>query len=437
VTDPISRLFRACDPSEPLDPSDPRYVNCDEARGENLVRRYERSLRRADPVQPEVKVFTGHLGAGKSSELRRLKKMLEEPQHAGDKPFHVLLMEVDLALDLNDLDLPDLLVFVAGEAQKQLTELRIPGFSATSELLRGAWDGIRDMLGSQVELKGANVDVGFAKLAVELKNRPGARSKLREAIELQSTTLLGAVNDLLSHASVQLRERGYAGLVLLVDGLEKLIRRELPGGGDTHERLFIRRSRQLASLSAHVIYTVPISLIYSPLFAQIEQTFGELTDPMPMIKLRGENRSAPEPGTLGMRTMQEMLQKRCAVAGVPFTDLFDEDATCHYLCEMTGGHPRHLLMFIQAAINGVDSLPLTRKAVERAVRGYANGLLRQIPDDFWPLLRTFDTPQEDIATDDNHQQMLLLLHVFEYMNGNPWWEVNPVLRTLPKFRERK
>lgn len=30
--------------------------------------------------------------------------------------------------------------------------------------------------------------------------------------------------------------------------------------------------------------------------------------------------------------------------------------------------------------------------------------------------------------------MLFYLHVFEYMNGEPWYEVIPVLRTLPKFR---
>jgi hypothetical protein len=30
--------------------------------------------------------------------------------------------------------------------------------------------------------------------------------------------------------------------------------------------------------------------------------------------------------------------------------------------------------------------------------------------------------------------MLFLLHVFEYINGRPWYEVNPVIRTLPRFQ---
>ena len=53
--DPITRLVRACEPNEALSASDPRYVDCDDVRGEALVESYLRSLRRADPMRPEVK----------------------------------------------------------------------------------------------------------------------------------------------------------------------------------------------------------------------------------------------------------------------------------------------------------------------------------------------------------------------------------------------
>jgi hypothetical protein len=85
----------------------------------------------------------------------------------------------------------------------------------------------------------------------------------------------------------------------------------------------------------------------------------------------------------------------------------------------------------------VDEFPITRKAAEKAVRNYANSLLREIPDDVWDKLPRFFSPQSDIPKDEVHQQMLFLLHVFEYMNGRPWYEVNPVIRTLPKFNSAK
>jgi hypothetical protein len=103
---------------------------------------------------------------------------------------------------------------------------------------------------------------------------------------------------------------------------------------------------------------------------------------------------------------------------------------------MSGGHPRHLLMFLQAACNELDDLPITRQAADKAIRKYANALAREVPDAAWERLPNFDQPQPDIPKDDLHQQMLFLLFVFEYMNGDIWYEVNPVLRTLDRFRRR-
>ncbi len=116
------------------------------------------------------------------------------------------------------------------------------------------------MLGSQVELKGVEVDVGFGNLTLELRNRPNSRGLLRNAVEKHSTSLLNAVNDLLSSAETSARTAGHAGLVLIIDGLDKLVRRNLGNGNNTHDRLFIDRSEQLASLRVHTVYTVPISL---------------------------------------------------------------------------------------------------------------------------------------------------------------------------------
>ncbi len=435
-SDPITKLFRSCAPNEALQPDDPRYVNCDDVRGENLAKLYARALQRADPVNPEVKVFAGHRGVGKTSELYRLKRFLEEPDDRDQRPFLVIFSDVSQSLDLNDLDFPDLLVFQAAEIQRQLRDAKIPGFSATTDYLQRLWNDFRGILGADVALGGADVETPYGKLALELKNRPNARAELRKAIEQQSTSLLDAVNDLLRLATVRLRENGHEGLVLIIDGLDKLTYRELDHTGtSTHDRLFIQRSEQLASLRAHVVYTVPISLIYSPQFGQIEQTFGGHQIPVPMIRLHDKGDAEPTFDTPGMAKLREILQARCRHARVDFAAVFDEEETCARLCRMTGGHPRHLMMFVRAAANEVDALPITRAAVDKAIRNYANSLVREVPDDFWPLLRKFDEPRDEIPKDEHHQEMLLLLHVFEYMNGEPWYEVNPVLRTIPKFRD--
>lgn len=430
--DPITRLVRACEPGLPVDPTDPRYVNCDDVRGDFLVQSIARSLQRADPAHPDCKLFAGHRGVGKSSELLRLKRMLERPA-SGQSPFRVIYFDVATALDLNDLDFPDLLVYAAAEIQRQLRKAAIPKFSGTSQYLQRLWDDFKGFLGSSVQFSGADVEIPFASLPLEFKNQPSGRETLRAGIERVSTSLLAAVNELLTQANLSLQDAGEKGVALIIDGLDKLVLRSLGNGQTTHDRLFLDRGEQLASLRAHTIYTVPISMIYSPRCTQLEQAFGEFNRPVAMIRLRGDDRSEPTPDTLGMQKLWEIVKQRCAFARVDFNDVFDSEETCNYLCRMTGGHPRHLMVFLQAAANECDSLPITRRAAERVVNSYANSLLREIPTDFWPRLREFATPRDDIPKDEAHQEMLFYLHVLEYMNCRPWYEVNPVLRTLPIF----
>jgi hypothetical protein len=253
---------------------------------------------------------------------------------------------------------------------------------------------------------------------------------LRSKIESRATSLLEAVNDLLDTATAALSEQKRAGFVILIDGLDKLVLRQLPNGGNTHDRLFHDRCEQMAALKAHVVYTVPISMIYSPRCANIEHTFGAFNKTVAMIGIRGKEKGAIAPDTPGMRKLREMVQLRCRFAELEVSNAFDEENTVYYLCQMSGGHPRHLLMFLQSAIAKLDALPITRNAAELAVRDYRNSLHREVPSDFLSLLRSFKEPQYDIPKDETHQQMLFYLFVFEYMNDRQWYEVNPVLRDL-------
>ena len=178
---------------------------------------------------------------------------------------------------------------------------------------------------------------------------------------------------------------------------------------------------------------MPISLIYSARFGQLQQAVGEHNTPISMVRLRPGRAEPIDVNSAGMRKMREMVERRCAHADVTIEEAFDERATLDGLSEFSGGHPRHLMMFLQSACNELDALPITRATADKAIRKYANALAREVPDAAWEALRAFDEPRGDIPKDDLHQQMLFLLFVFEYMNGELWYEVNPVLRTLERF----
>ncbi len=422
MDDLLDLLFRVCDPNESLPPEDGRNVNCDDARHGGVAPLLAKDFQRADPMKPMHRLFTGHIGVGKSTELLRLKAILSAG--ADSKPrFEVIYFDVNEHLDPNDLKLADLLVLIAAQVYGQLKDINIPGFSATNVALQQFWDHTKQFFGSSVALKEVGFDAGFATLTTEIKQGdPSSRERLRKAINEQRTTLRKGVDDLLKVATKALRDHGKAtGLVIIVDGLEKL-------PADQHQDLFIEGCEQMTDLAAHTVYTVPMALAYHPRFNTLMQAFGHVPVPVPMLHADTAE---------GMACLVSLIEKRCQVAGLQLTELFDDDATREYLCLQTGGHIRHLMMFMRAAVNKCDALPITRAAVDGALRDYRHGLARQIPGNFWPWLRTFrsgiqnslrDDLPEDIKRDLLHQ-----LLVYEYANGEPRYNVNPVIRDLHNF----
>lgn len=131
--------------------NDPRYVDCDDARGNRVAPLMARGIRLADPSKPEYKLLTGHRGVGKSTEVRRVGHLLENPQ-SGEKRFKAIFFDITDELEVADLEMADLLVVTAAQVQKQLQAMALPGFSVTTEYLKKVWDDFRQLCGNEVSL---------------------------------------------------------------------------------------------------------------------------------------------------------------------------------------------------------------------------------------------------------------------------------------------
>ncbi len=74
--DVLTQIYNAIDPFKPLEPGDPAYVDCQAERGDtNVVVDLGRDILRSN--RDTCQLFAGHRGAGKSTELLRLKADLE------------------------------------------------------------------------------------------------------------------------------------------------------------------------------------------------------------------------------------------------------------------------------------------------------------------------------------------------------------------------
>jgi hypothetical protein len=295
-------------------------------------------------------------------------------------------------------------------------------------------DDLRRFLGSEVEFEKLELDAKIGKLTAAIKSSPDARLDIRKALEPSVSNLIQAANDLLDEARIQLAAKEYRSLVLVVDNLDRIVLRDLGNGITTHDHLFINRGSQLNALRCDVIYTLPISMVFSPKATALMNIFGRRPDVLPMVRVI---KQSGDPDSDGMEAMRTIVRKRLEAAEVSQPLVFDSDETLDYLCRLSGGHIRNLLILIRSACTIAGALPLTRPVVEQAVRGMSNDFERALnrPDFFKVLREIHQTKALPGSADD--QLLLYNLSVLEYLNGEVWYTVNPAVQALEKFKSSK
>ncbi len=114
----IKKFYQATNPSKTLDITNPDdrkyYIDFSSVRGGQIIEELKNRIAWADENEFTCNLFTGHIGCGKSTELLRLKKELE------DEGFHVVYFESDEDLDIGDVDISDILLAIARRVSQSL-----------------------------------------------------------------------------------------------------------------------------------------------------------------------------------------------------------------------------------------------------------------------------------------------------------------------------
>lgn len=434
----LSEIFNAFDPA-PLPANSKLYVDCKAVRGgSDVLVELGNNIRISS--RPTCKLYTGHRGGGKSTELLRLKQDLE---NKGCTVIYFSLEDEDFNPEDVGLGYTDILLACTRHLLEGLKEVdKTPVLSWFRELKQS----LEHILQIKISLEDPKIEFGkeIAKVIFGIKTQPTKRAEVRNLLNPRTEALVVALNAFIADAMLKLPQ-DKKRLVVIADGLEKLTLVTKDDGSTNHDEIFIDRAEQLKGLHCDVIYTVPISLVLSSRASDLLEIYGAINIlPMIMTELPMiMTESYPNnPNKVGIEILMSIVRSR--VESIQEAqrlsiekDIFDTHKALERLCLMSGGHVRNLMFLVQTAIiyNEKEDLPIQSSDLAKAVSKLRKAYKDTVNEDQWTLLAKVHRSKQ-ILNDSNHRSLLFSRCLLEYCENedNSWYDVHPVLREVPQFK---
>ena len=429
----LGRFYQACNPSKTLvmgNPEDSQYyIDFATVRGGKIIESLQRTITRISPNEPTCQLFTGHIGCGKSTELFRLKAAFEADG------FYVVYFQSSQDLDMGDVDITDILLSIARQVSESLESVKI---KLKQGYFQNLFTEVAEFLQTPIEVAAtAELSVGIAKITAKTKDSPKLRSQLRQYLEPRTNGILQAINEeLIERATEEIKYKGYKGLVVIIDNLDRLDDSLKASGRTQPEYLFVDRGEQLRKLNCHVVYTIPLTLIFSNDFGRMSNRFGVKPKVLPMVPVQlrsGINHDQ------GMDLLRQLVLARAFPKLNPqerialISHVFDSAETLDRLCRVSGGHVRNLLVLLYSCLQQEDP-PFSRECLENVIQEYRDDLLSAITEQEWQLL--FQVVQrQNVTGEEECQTLLRSMFVFEYRDQDGrWFGINPALAETKNYK---
>lgn len=423
----IMEILQKLEFEEALAADDPRFVDTMAARGsqktlDRLARKFGLLLNDGQfypPMQKHV-LFFGHVGSGKTTELRHYATALNGPER-----FLVVEVDITVELDRNNLKYADTLMAMARALLACLDERGIDiDAAALKDMQR--WFSERVLSSDDVREFAADVKIGselkwdipalvklFGSFTASFKTNRTYKESLRQIIRNSFTELATAFNELLTAVEQTIKDRHIAQRVLfIIDGTDKL------RGEDTRE-FFVHDAEQLLAIAGLVVYAAPLSLKYeSNLIGRLD---ADLV--LPMIKLYERDGNLWEPGWEALR---KLLLLRAD------SPIFADDACIDLLVEHCGGHPRELLRLLKLCCEFAEDNSIDPAVADRAIDQLAAEYRRFLEPEDYILLAELDGNRIHAGNDERTRKLLYNLALLEYNDGS-WRRSHPAIRRLEGY----
>ena len=357
-----------------------------------------------------VQLLSGYRGTGKSTELRRLQKRLQ------DDNYLVFLYDIEDWLNLSaPIDVSDFLMAVAGMFAE----------SVNKDLKTDAhdyWQRFVDFLKrTRIEVKG--ISAGMIKVA--LKSDPTFKQRLREQMAGHLGALVSDVRGFLEGCVKSLRNEygDNREIVLLLDSVEHF-RGTSVNSEEVHrslENLFAGHSEKLHLPHLHVVYTVP------PYLRILRPNLGTLYQPgglqvLPAVRLRRQDGERIE---TGFDVMEQIVGKRG-----DWEKLLGERSSLIRLIECSGGHLRDLMRLVAEVLRRATTLPVPVSTVNSAIDQLRGEYLPISNEDArWlaEIARGNDIALPDLKALPALTRLFDTHLVLCYRNGGEWYDVHPLI----------
>ena len=370
-----------------------------------------------------VCLFTGQRGTGKSTELKRLKRRLED---LGAVVFYVDLSEFMLLT--KEVEISDFLVSVAGAMSEQL-QARYGGSPGDNSY----WNRLTAFLQTKVEFKELGLKLPGFDIKAALKSDPDFKARVQQAARGHVAQLVKDAHGFLGESVNYVRQQeGDANrkVVLLIDSVERIrgVGSDAMAVYESVRNLFFGHAEHLKVPLLHIVYTIP------PYLSVLASGAGTLMGGAVARRLvsthifKDRSRDADEEGL-------KVLRLVIATRYPTWATLFDP-AAIDKLAMSSGGDLREFFRLIRLCLPAVRDdaqLPLTVDAVKPAENAARNEML-PIPADHLTWLKRITLSHDTCL--DKDADLPTLAHfldnrlVLNYRNGSDWYDVHPLLREV-------
>ncbi|MGH8887394.1 MAG: hypothetical protein ACRDYX_19960 [Egibacteraceae bacterium] len=373
---------------------------------------------------PVCRLFTGHRGAGKTTELNRVKERLEFG--AAGRRFFVSMLYAEDWVDLADVQPEDLVFQVV---RQLVSDLNDAGLTFAEAKFRTFFERFRHA----VSVEGVELGADPLKVSLTLRDLPTARREFRQLLQGQLPTIYDLVNtEILEEASSRLAKRGYERILIIVDQLDRIPQKLLNGHRLTnHENLFLDHAGTLRALGCDVLYTVPIELAYSRCHGRLQDVYGSKVLTLPAIPVR--DRDGKE-STSGLQVLREVVERRATKAGATLEEVFESPELLTKVLKRSGGHIRGLFVLLSSILDQTADLPITQKLLEQSLRDSAAEFALPLRATDWRMLdEVHATHQPTDEESDVWNGLLRDRFVLTYRDERGYWyDCHPLLELVQR-----